>query len=508
MAGKYRTIHITSLPIGQIQLVTIPGFGPVAGATFKWVLATIAGTNSDDMGLGMGAVSFAGSGFQWACSSFSEDAVDPSSATKMGSVTAAIQLSNDDGTGAVLTGVVTQTTDGIKITWDTTPATAWHIEVTLYGGSTMQCEAGAIIDDASLVDTPRSLTFDEMSIEPEVLLFASPGVHDFGTTPDPNAYLSLGMGNAALEQGCWGYSDQNGRGPANRHGHRLSNTRVLELPNWSAAGTPIVALELTDTGVNGTPKGTFEVFKRVAGLTFSWGYFAFSTGVGQSSKIEAVLLGTSSTGSKSYVGSGFEPMLAIVLHTNVVALGGNNGNNAGGGPGSGSVDNQALREGSYSAGSQESDPSNTYSVFDSTLALQRTNGGGAGYALSLIEFTQTGFDYNVDVASSADKYAIILTLEVEPWGGIFWENICTEFDHTRTAQEIIDSKIWASDFLTSVEGQVQEAVYGSITSPTNPSPTAQDVLLSELVHEFNLNIAVENWAGAWHVMFQIIEWAP
>lgn len=496
MAGKYRVIHFQPSPLGTQQNIEIDGFGPVLGVRFKWVLATVDGTNRDNMGMGEGAVSFAGSGFQWACSSFSKDNADPSVATSMGSQVAAIQMSKDDGTGAVLTGTVTSISEGFRITWDVTPTTAWHVEATLYGGDTMQCEAG-VATHSGAVDSTLTTTLSDMTIEPEVIHFASVHVNDFELPPDSAAFFAIGVGNDSLEQGGWGYADQNNRTGANRHGLRISSVRVIEHPNWVAAGTPLVSLELTATGVNGTPRGTFQVTKRDTGVEVVFGYFAFSTDGVQASKIQQVFVDANTSGAKSYTGSGFEPMLVSIYHTFMTALGGNNGVDAGGGAGVGSVDNQALEEGSYSAGSQEVDPSNTFSVFGSTLVLQRGNGGVAGWEASLIGFTTTGFDYNIDVTASADRQVIVLTLEVEPWGGIFWENICTEFDHTRTAQEITDAKVWATAWNTSTEGITQE----DQRSLELLNPNQQE--LYDLVHLFNDKVQDEDWLAARVAFFQI-----
>ncbi len=508
MAGKYRTVHVTTLNIGTIQDIEIPGFEDVAGATFKWVLSNLAGTNKDGMGAGMGAASFAGSGFQWACSSFSEDAADPSQCSSMGSVVAAIQISNATGTGTDLVGTVTKISTGIRITWDGVPTTAWHLEIKLFSGDTMQCEAGVLVDDNTVVNFANTTVLTEMTIEPEVLLFASPGGHDFSETPSADAFFAMGFGNSALEQGGWGYADEDGRTGANRHGHRLSATRVIEIPNWAASGVPLVSLELTNTSVVAGPLGAFQTTKRDTSMTFSWGWFAFSTDGVQSSKIEAVLVDTNTTGGKSYTGAGFPVGSCTVFSTNLPALGGNNGNNAGGGPCSSDIDDKTMSEGCYSAGSAESDPSNTYSLFGNTFVLQRTNLGNDSFEADFTAFTWDGFDFNVSDASPVDKYWIILCLEEEPWGRLYWENLCLENDHARTAGEITNGKDWAQETDRSAEAQEQPAFFGSSLIPVEGTVSDQEIELGRLVHDFELNIAAENWNGAWHALWQIREWTP
>lgn len=501
MAGKYRVVHTFPNPISTQQNITVPGFGVVAGATFRWVLATTDGVSRDDYGMGMGAVSFAGSTKQWACSSFSEDAADPSKCSSMGTSVAAIQMSNDTGTGPALTGVVSQISDGIRITWDIIPPTAWRLEVTLYGGDTMQCEAGSGLD-ASVVDVPFRRHFSDMPVAPEVVLFASPHTNSFSPTPTVDAFFSMGMGNDILQQACYGYADEDGRAGANRHGMQLENTRVISIPNWAAAGAPLVSLELTLMGVDGVPRGFFETTKRTTGIATNLGWFAFSTGGVQSSLIDVVLLDTNAAGAKNYTTPAMNPMLAIIMSSNLMVLGGQNANLAGGGFTVSSIDDKNLAEGCYGGGSQEIDPSNTFSRFDSTLIEQRGNGDINTFTLSFDEFTGDGFDFTVGNTSGNDKYHIILTLEAEPWGGIYWENLCTEFHHARTAQEILDSKVWVLDYETSTEGQTQEGAGGD--REIIPSDNEQE--LARLVHEFELNIYAENWAGSWHVLSQIKEW--
>lgn len=501
MAGKYRVLRTTPNPISTQQNILVPGFGVVAGATFRWVLATTDGVSRDDYGMGMGAVSFAGTTKQWACSAFSKDAASTSKCTTIGTKVAAIQFSNDTGTGVSLTGVVSQVEEGIRITWSSIPSTAWVLEVTLYGGDTLQCEAGTKQDN-SVVNTAHTNFLLDMTIAPEVVLFASIFGNDFSDTPVSDAHFSIGMGNDTIQQACYGLSDEDGNAGSNRHGMRIENTRVISIADYSSTAAPLVSSELTAVGVTGDPLGTFSVTKRDTGANTSYGYFAFSTDGAQASYIDVVRLDTNLLGDKNYTTPTLEPMLATVLSSNLTSIGGNNGNLAGGGFGVSSIDDKGLTEFSMVGGSQEVSPSNTFSRWESKWVKQRGNADTVSFTMDFSGFTPLGFDFEVINASGNDKYHIIMVLEVEPWGGIFWENICTEFDHSRTAQEISDSKDWVLDYFSSTEGQTQEAA--GATRETVPDENDQQ--LADLIHEFALNIYSENWNNAWHTLWQIREW--
>lgn len=91
--------------------------------------------------------------------------------------------------------------------------------------------------------------------------------------------------------------------------------------------------------------------------------------------------------------------------------------------------------------------------------------------------------------SNASKHQLI----IGGYGGIFWQNLCTEFDHTRTAQEISDGKIWSGVWDTSVEGVFQRAfrsqAYTKAVAVTRQS-------LWDDADTFFENVADEDWTTA------------
>lgn len=91
------------------------------------------------------------------------------------------------------------------------------------------------------------------------------------------------------------------------------------------------------------------------------------------------------------------------------------------------------------------------------------------------------------------------------WGGIFWENLCTEFDHTRTAQEITDSALWCTDWRTTVAGVFLLEGPGYAYTPAD---VASRQPLWDDADDFAAAVLVENWSLADTERLNILAWTP
>lgn len=100
---------------------------------------------------------------------------------------------------------------------------------------------------------------------------------------------------------------------------------------------------------------------------------------------------------------------------------------------------------------------------------------------------------------------VLAPVAIGPWGGIFWENLCTEFDHTRTAQEITDGKDWATDWETCPSGVFQ--LYGPSTALTASDVTSRQPLWDDS-HDFQTEVEAENWTNADTLRLSILAWTP
>ncbi len=94
---------------------------------------------------------------------------------------------------------------------------------------------------------------------------------------------------------------------------------------------------------------------------------------------------------------------------------------------------------------------------------------------------------------------------IGPWGGIFWENLCTEFDHSRTAQEITDGKVWCLEWEQSVEGVF--ILFGPSTALTAADVTSRQPLWDDAA-AFADAVTAEDWATADARRLDILGWTP
>ena len=96
-------------------------------------------------------------------------------------------------------------------------------------------------------------------------------------------------------------------------------------------------------------------------------------------------------------------------------------------------------------------------------------------------------------------------MSIGGYGGIFWENLCTEFDHSRTAQEITDGKNWATEWETCPAGVFQ--LYGPSTAKTAADVTSRQPLWDD-AHDFQTQVEAEAWAAADTLRLSILAWVP
>lgn len=397
------------------QTIDISGFGTVKGVRFRWGQATADGTSAAHAVKGRGYASFEGTGFQWCATSLIVDNADPSRSLCAGNQAACIQFWDPTGTPSInLTGTVTRHTDGITITWSATPGTAFRMEVTLYGGADFMCEAGVEISNLSPIDVAHNVTAVDMTEEPEWVEFAHAWLNPLSTTTTADAFFSEGYGSgptASITQASVGYNDDDGRGPASRHGVGAASDRVLVQPNYTAAAER-QSWELTALTTSGG-KGRFTLVKRTGSAASSYGWFMCSTGGNNANYVGLDTLDTTTSGDTDYTSPGFQPQWASFAQ---VGLTGAGFDIAGGEPDRGisasAIDATGADEGSYIGASDEVDPSAAYSRFDSDFIHMRTAGdAGDLHVASFVSMLSTGFRFNVATTGTARAAAVLCVEE-------------------------------------------------------------------------------------------------
>lgn len=119
-----------------------------------------------------------------------------------------------DGTGAVTRyATVSAITDGFRLTWDGTPATAWKISGCFWGGDAAQAQIADVTGPAAIVNA--STTVSSLAFPPDVLIFLGPG--SFGTSAAAaGADFVLGFATRypAIKNACVSWSDPDNQATA------------------------------------------------------------------------------------------------------------------------------------------------------------------------------------------------------------------------------------------------------------------------------------------------------
>lgn len=398
-----RVSHHVVTTAGSTQTITHSSAGTPVGALFFWSRATAdSGPPLLHAHIGMGATDFTR---EWACSYYSEDAADPSNATHMGSNDKCIQFSNASGTGVEtnMEADAAVVTDGLELTWTGTPGVARRFMVVLFYGDNCHCEAGTVLSNADAVDTAVNITLTAMTVRPEMVFVGFPRANAFSSTISAQGACGFGFGadhSGTIDQANKSWIDVDGRNPANRHGENVESTHIASASPVSG-NVLFSAWELTQTGVNGTPRGTFQMTKRITGNTSSFGYFCYSSDGNNSYDVSLPVL-LHSAGTKSYTDAGFEPQAALLLPSSVEAVGVSVAATAAG-VGVSAIDATTLDEGCYHTQSEESDPSDASSTFAGQFINISFATGALDYTDDFSAFTATGFDYVPNNTTSAAK---------------------------------------------------------------------------------------------------------
>lgn len=409
--GKYEVVHAQCTTIASTQDVTAAtGFGDVCCVMLYWAGATNTGTQKADAMLGCGATDFTRS---WSGLGFTEDAAAKTNCVQFGSTVSSIIFCDDTGTALTFGATISQITDGVRLDWKFNPTTSFKFSVIFFGGSSLHCEVGSTVDDNSLLDTSHIVTFSDMTVVPEVLLFYCNGKNAFDIFPTPDFEYSWGMAAVSagvISEACFGFGDDDNRNAGGRHAAFTGNDYCMKVGAYAGSR---VGYQVSAVGVTGAPKGTFTLIKRDQSSTQSYGYVALSwEGLGNF-HVAIPNLGVNSTGDTSPPGvaePGFRGQFFLGFGSDLQTNNANNSAALGGVAGVQIIDSVNNNPGAYQIGSDEVDPSDAFSLFDTRIVDMRDEVGAISYQSTWVEWTDTSWTINVTNNSANAKRWPVLTL--------------------------------------------------------------------------------------------------
>lgn len=411
LGGKYQVVHTQCTTIASTQDVTASsGFGDVCCVMLYWVGATNAGTQKVDAMIGCGATDFTRS---WAGLGFTEDAIGKTNCVQFGSTVSSIIFCNDTGTALTFGATVSRITDGVQLDWKFNPTDSFKFSVVFFGGSSLHCEVGSKINDNSLLDTSHIVTFSDMTVVPEVLLFYCNGKNAFDIFPTPDLEFSWGMAAVSggiIQEACFGWADDDNRTAGGRHAGFTGNDYCMKVAAYAGGR---VGYALSAVGVTGSPKGTFTLLKKDQSSTQSYGYLALSwEGLGNY-HVGIPNMQVGSTGDVSPntpMQPNFRGQFLLAYGSNLQTNNANNSAALGGVAGVQIIDSVNNNPGAYQVGSDEVDPSDAFSLFNERIVDMRDEEGNVSYQSTWVGWTDDTWTINVTVNSANAKRWPALTL--------------------------------------------------------------------------------------------------
>lgn len=407
---EVRIVHAVLGTGSSTQIFSSAGGGTCIASAFFWVRSTSDGSSVGHAGLGMGA---SDGTRHWATHGADEDLADPSRCTQQGSEANCVVIGNASGAGVDEVGAFNAfVTDGVELEWNggVAPTTAYRIMAVLFFDTDgAECEVGVTLNNGDALDVAHTVTLVDMTLEPEGILFGSGNANPFSSTPTNDMALCMGFGHgptASISQACYSYTSDDARAQATRVAAEARNDHVIFKTLYGGgAGTH---WELTALGDNGS-RGTFQMTKRNAGATVSYGYLAFSSNGVNEIHIAAPQLDFSALGDADYTGASFQAAALLMLFGENVTV---NVRDAGGkaiANGVAGIDEDEDQEGSYSFYIQEVDPANTNSLFRSQVVRCLSKvGSTVSYASTFTSFLSNGFRLNVVTANELKVVPLLL----------------------------------------------------------------------------------------------------
>ena len=218
MAGdvKIDVVHTTITTSGTSQDVTISGFGTPVACEIEAVYNATEGTGGTKQGtlLSTGASDFTND----YCIASMEEYGGNADANRAFRDDACVAIIRPADQTIFYLGTATTTTDGITISWvnsggsPVTPAVAFHLIVTLYGGSELDAQVDQVATSATVSGTAA---VTGLSFEPDILVARTHRSVDGGGYPSLNttAAISYGIGyhdGSSITQYSLNYGHQDG----------------------------------------------------------------------------------------------------------------------------------------------------------------------------------------------------------------------------------------------------------------------------------------------------------
>lgn len=322
MAGdvKIDVVHTTISTSGTSQDVTISGFGTPVACTVELVYSATEGNGGTKSGtlVSRGMSDFARN---LATVFTEENGSAASDCNRMFHDDACVALYRPADQALFYKATATATTDGITLSWTnsggtpTTPAVAFHMVVTLYGGADLDAQVDQVASSASIGGT---VAVTGLSFEPDVLITQTHRSVDGGGYPSVNttAALSFGIGyhnGSTIAQYSMNYGHADATADGGPFG--LVSNAYLAVNIWTDGATyqQVEWTARTSTSYTFTTRNYADDMEMaVLALGLPSGHGAFLGGD----------TATGSTGSQDQVPDtlGWTPGFALVVDTNAAAF--------------------------------------------------------------------------------------------------------------------------------------------------------------------------------------------
>lgn len=397
---KIQVTRVAASTSGGTQNITISGFGTPKAAMFIISTATSDGlsTNSGDIcSLGVGFTDGTNDrlGVFW-----DTDNVSASSSSRArhdtnecGGVFEPATSGNED-----FFSFSSWVTDGVQISWTSTPVRAYLITTILFGGSDLSVAVGDVDQDSSV---------STLSFAPDTVIFVNPNSSSSQNSNISDTKMSYGFSfkGASTEEGCYSHNFVDTTTPSS------VSTAVRNDGAFSQGGSYVNGI--TTWASNGFTVGTGVGSDRIA-------YLALKTGLLADVRI---IDGPTSTGNQSYTGVGFKPQFLMVIGSDHDTV--NTIETTGTGSGFSVAVYDGTNENSYATIFGEEDAANPTNVWygagQTIISAYNDTGSSAVNIATVSSLDSDGYTFNYSTANATARkhlvFAISDTYNLQPGQG-------------------------------------------------------------------------------------------
>jgi len=399
---KIKTFAVDTAQAGNLQDVTIAGFGTPNAVMFIWTKDTLVTPDgsASDASMGHGATDMGT--YQWSMTTDSQSGVLTTNSFRQVDDDSCIWISNGSGTVQAVAEYSASITDGIRLHWTVTTGGQGALVTAVFFGGLGGVRAGQIALGAEDAQTIVSVGF-----KPNLVIAGF--VHR--ATTDEEGFVgngAIGLGFAVDDgldtQRCIAFGSKDDLGTSavqsmvcsNRIGVRLYNENYdfsVELDNFGADGFDLY-------GRDGDTEGTYI------------SYLALDIG-----KNNATVLSIDSpttTGNNSQTGAGFKPIFVL---QGLVACQAYDTNDTGADAGAYAIslfDYQRTEIGYAIADEDNQDTTDTQSALHSNAVDFDGPDGTQYHTANYVSMDPTGWTLNYSVANGTTRKWIALVIGKKP----------------------------------------------------------------------------------------------